>query len=86
MLGDGLNDAPALAAGHASLSPASAADISHTAADAVLQGSRLAPIVLARCVSCHSPGNIAPHVYSQFSDLAAKAPGIRQSMIATSYS
>jgi Cu2+-exporting ATPase len=45
MIGDGLNDAPALAAGHASLSPASAADISQTAAGAIFQGDRLAPIV-----------------------------------------
>jgi len=44
MIGDGLNDAPALAAGHASLSPASAADISQTAADAIFQGWRLGPI------------------------------------------
>jgi len=44
-------------------------------------GTEVAPIVLRRCVSCHSPGNIAPHVYSKFSDLAAKAPGIRQSML-----
>jgi len=45
MIGDGLNDAPALAAGYASLSPSSATDISQTAADAIFQGDRLSPIV-----------------------------------------
>lgn len=47
MIGDGLNDAPALATAFASLSPAEAADVSQIAADIVFQGERLSPVVEA---------------------------------------
>lgn len=51
MVGDGLNDAPALAAGYASLSPATAADISQTASDAIFQGGKLMPVAEAIAVA-----------------------------------
>ena len=51
MVGDGINDGPAMAAAHASIAPSTASDVSQQAADAVFLGKSLMPVAASIAVA-----------------------------------
>lgn len=86
MVGDGLNDAAALAAAHASASPGTAVQASQAAADIVVQGERLMPIVealdVAKAAQVRSLQNLAFSALYNVIAAPAAAAGLLTPLIA----
>ncbi len=61
--------------------PATAPLLDLLPAPSINYATDVAPIVLRRCVSCHSTGSIAPHTYSKFDDLATRVNQVRATML-----
>ncbi len=74
MVGDGLNDAPALASASVSMSPASGADVSQAAADYVFQSEQLGAICEAYDVARQSQRLVVQNITAAFAYNALAVP------------
>ncbi|MAM73029.1 MAG: heavy metal translocating P-type ATPase [Tistrella sp.] len=86
MVGDGLNDAPALAEAAASIAPAGGADLAQGAADAVFRGERLDAVIttlaMARAAERTARQNVAAAIVYNMIAVPAAVAGFVTPLIA----